>query len=149
MEYALDIADQYDASVELLNVADTIVEKVPSLPYPTKTYGFNIRSSEKPPVTKVTIPPWINPYKEKLEETNVQMLDEALKMANEAKPELEMTTKTLRGRPAEEIVEASDEGDFDLIVMGGKGLGDVKGMVLGSVSNRVANDAKGPVTIVK
>jgi nucleotide-binding universal stress UspA family protein len=153
MEYALDIADQYDASVELLNVADTSLESIPTFPYPTSTLGFartrGVNSRVNPPMTRTTLPPWVNSFKEKLEETNVQMLDEALKNAKEAKPELEIGTKALAGQPAEKIVEASEEGDFDLIVMGSKGLGDIKGMLLGSVSNRVANNAKVPVMIVK
>lgn len=52
-------------------------------------------------------------------------------------------------RPADEIVKTAKEGEFDLIVMGHRGLGRVKEFFLGSVSDRVADEAHCPVLIVK
>ena len=53
------------------------------------------------------------------------------------------------GRPSREIVKCAKEYDFDLIVMGSRGTtGDVDGMILGSVSNRVAGRAHCPVLVV-
>lgn len=53
------------------------------------------------------------------------------------------------GRPSREIVKCAKDYDFDLIVMGSRGTtGDVDGMILGSVSNRVAGRAHCPVLVV-
>ena len=60
----------------------------------------------------------------------------------------ESSIKVLRA-PAEKIVEASKEGNFDLIVMGSRGLGGVAEFLLGSVADRVADLAQCPVVIVK
>lgn len=53
------------------------------------------------------------------------------------------------GKPAERIVEVARTKDADLIVMGSRGLGRVRGWVAGSVSNRVANHAETSVLLVK
>jgi nucleotide-binding universal stress UspA family protein len=60
-----------------------------------------------------------------------------------------VSSTILEGRPADKIVEAAKEGGFDLIVMGSRGLGGVKEFFLGSVSDRVADEATCPVAIVK
>ena len=43
------------------------------------------------------------------------------------------------GDPATEIVRYAKKHDIDLIVIGTRGLGQVKGMLMGSVSRKVAN----------
>lgn len=53
------------------------------------------------------------------------------------------------GDPAAEIVGAAREHKADLIVMGSRGLGQIGGLVLGSVSERVLHLAHGPVLIVR
>lgn len=53
------------------------------------------------------------------------------------------------GRPADEIVELSEELNVDLIVMGSKGLGGVRRALMGSVSDSVARYARCPVMVVR
>ena len=57
--------------------------------------------------------------------------------------------KITDGHEAEEIVGFSAEKKFDLIVIGARGLGSVKEVFLGSVSNGVLHKSKIPVLIVK
>lgn len=53
------------------------------------------------------------------------------------------------GRPSRAIVDTASKSNFDLIVMGCRGTtGDVDGMLLGSVSQRVAGRAHCPVLVV-
>lgn len=66
-----------------------------------------------------------------------------------SKHRLRISTKILIGSPADKIVEESGEGNFDLIVMGSHGLGGIKGFLLGSVADRVADLAQCPVVVVK
>lgn len=47
------------------------------------------------------------------------------------------------------IAETAASLDIDQIVMGARGLGHIKGMLLGSVSQKVIQLSKCPVTIVK
>lgn len=53
------------------------------------------------------------------------------------------------GQPARTIVDYAKDHDIDLIVMGSRGIGDVEGTLLGSVSHKVANLASCMVTTVK
>jgi nucleotide-binding universal stress UspA family protein len=51
----------------------------------------------------------------------------------------------VRGEPAESILEVADREHADLIVMGRRGLGRLQGLIVGSVSERVARHAGVPV----
>ncbi len=53
-----------------------------------------------------------------------------------------------QGTAAEEILRLADEEGCDMIVVGSRGAGEVAGMLIGSVSQRVATHAKKPVLIV-
>ncbi len=53
------------------------------------------------------------------------------------------------GLPARVIINYAKDHKIDLIVMGSRGLGDVEGTLLGSVSHKVANLAGCMVTTVK
>ncbi|MDR5659980.1 universal stress protein [Serpentinicella sp. ANB-PHB4] len=53
------------------------------------------------------------------------------------------------GDAAKEIIDYVENNDFDLIVMGSKGLTGISKLVVGSVSNKVLNNVEVPVLIVK
>jgi len=57
--------------------------------------------------------------------------------------------RLIQGVPAEEIVKAADSEKVDLIVLGSRGLSEVRAFLLGSVSDRVSHHAKCPTLIVK
>ena len=59
------------------------------------------------------------------------------------------TSKILLDYSSEVILEYEEILDADLIVMGSRGLGVVKGVLLGSVSQYIIERAQGPVLIVK
>lgn len=58
-------------------------------------------------------------------------------------------TKVKRGHPAHTIVATAEKMEADLIVLGSRGHGDVTGLLLGSVSHKVASLAKCNVITVK
>lgn len=58
-------------------------------------------------------------------------------------------TEVRPGDPAGVILHSADEVDADLIVMGSRGLGNLEGMLLGSVSRKVTNLAKTACLTVK
>ncbi|WP_455630604.1 universal stress protein [Megamonas sp.] len=73
-----------------------------------------------------------------------------LNAALEKFPESMKVVKVYRtGDPAETITEYAKEIDADLIIMGSRGLGLVRGVLLGSVSKYVLEHTKCPVLIVK
>ncbi|MAZ04432.1 MAG: universal stress protein UspA [Sneathiella sp.] len=53
------------------------------------------------------------------------------------------------GQPARTIVKFAKERNVDLIVLGGRGHGDLEGLLLGSVSHKVTSLAHCPVMVVK
>jgi nucleotide-binding universal stress UspA family protein len=53
------------------------------------------------------------------------------------------------GSPAEEIINASDEGDYDLILIGSTGAHGAMRFLMGSVSDRVVRHASRPVMVVR
>ncbi len=53
------------------------------------------------------------------------------------------------GHIAKSILEVADEQGSDMIVMGSRGLGLLKGVLIGSVSQKVVEEAKIPVMVVK
>lgn len=68
---------------------------------------------------------------------------------NFAKSGVKLDIKVIWGDPAEEICREARERGFDLIVMGSRGLGEIRGFIMGSVSNRVVRHASTPVLIVR
>jgi len=63
--------------------------------------------------------------------------------------ELSYKTKIMHGEPGPTIVEYANKEQFDLVVIGSRGLNSLQEMVLGSVSHKVVKRANCPVLIVK
>ena len=55
----------------------------------------------------------------------------------------------VEGHAVQEIVKTAKEGNFDLIVMGARGVSHIRGLLLGSVSDGVIPHALCPVLVVK
>lgn len=77
-----------------------------------------------------------------------QTLKEAEKKAKKASLK-DIGKKVAIGDPASEIAEFAKKSDADLIVIGTRGHGEIKGMFLGSVSRKVSNLAQVNVLIVR
>lgn len=57
--------------------------------------------------------------------------------------------KTIQGYPARVITKVAEEGNYDLIIIGSRGLKTVRRAVLGSVSNAVMQGTNVSVMVVK
>jgi nucleotide-binding universal stress UspA family protein len=76
--------------------------------------------------------------------------DVVLTHAEESTPDGIETERVMEtGSPAPVIIDVAEENGVDLIVMGSRGLGLVKGVLLGSVSQYVVENAKCAVMVVK
>ena len=76
--------------------------------------------------------------------------DVVLTHAEESTPDGIETERVMEtGSPAPVIIDVAEECGIDLIVMGSRGLGLVKGVLLGSVSQYVVENAKCAVMVVK
>lgn len=58
-------------------------------------------------------------------------------------------TTLIEGDPAESIINYAKDYDVDIIVIGSRGLGSFKGLLLGSVSNKVSHRADRTCVIVR
>jgi len=67
-----------------------------------------------------------------------QILDIAERAAR-AGDVAEIEIRLVSGDPTDQIIKAAEGSSADLIVMGSRGLGDLKGLLLGSVSHKVAS----------
>ncbi|KAH0993091.1 hypothetical protein GBA52_004574 [Prunus armeniaca] len=76
---------------------------------------------------------------------------ETLDIASTAAKQKEITVvmKIYWGDAREKIIEAIDKVPLSLLVIGNRGLGKLKRVIMGSVSNFVVNNASCPVTVVK
>jgi nucleotide-binding universal stress UspA family protein len=134
LDFAVDIAEKYSAEILILSVIQPAI--TPVLQYP------QLGVPAPPPVA-------MSPYIKEVKDQHRKIISEAKKRIQKTKPNLNVTTKLLEGRPSDTIVETAEQGKFSLIVIGSQGLGGVKKFLLGSVSDRVADQARCPVLIVK
>jgi len=63
--------------------------------------------------------------------------------------EIGVDYKTTSGRPGSEIVKYAQKNKFDLIVIGARGIGAGKELLLGSVSRYVIHKSKTPVLLIR
>lgn len=92
----------------------------------------------------------LNEYKQAIdkayEETGKEILEEASELLAK---DIKVKTLLKHGDPGKVIIDTAKVEGVDLIVMGNRGLTPVSRVMLGSVSNKVLNNTKSSVLIVK
>ena len=63
--------------------------------------------------------------------------------------DFKVETLLVEGNPVQEIVKTANSGNFDLIVMGARGVSKIEEILLGSISSGVLKKATSPVLIIK
>ena len=62
---------------------------------------------------------------------------------------IKVSTIFKEGHPADTIAQVAADEKFDMVVIGSRGLGGLKKLFLGSVSNAVTQEVKTSVLVVK
>ncbi len=93
-------------------------------------------------IADAVIPFFVHPEKEAK-----KFLADAKKRA--AQKGILFKSKLVWGSPTTEIQDLANSKKFDLIVLGARGMGSVKELFLGSVSNAIVHKSKIPVMVVK
>ena len=127
LNHAVDLAAKWDARLILVSVVPPITPLVYMGPAPMykEQYTKAARASHQ------------------------RVLDQATRKIKDDHPEMQVETQLEEGRPADVIVETAKNEDIDLVVMGSRGMGGVKGWILGSTSRSVVDSCTKPVLIVK
>jgi len=136
LNHALELAKKFDGKITLLHVFSSVVPLATAV--------------ETPPTSTLTPPASTILAQEIVEETKrkgKRILDESAQVVEEHGISVD---KVLReGDAVKEIVAVAQEGKFDLIVLGHRGISKLKELFLGSVSEGVSHKAPCPVLIVK
>ena len=137
LDFALSLAETYSAELKLLNVYQPIA---PLFYFPSMSIP-----GSPPVVTPITTATFLKELKAQHE----KVLSAALRRTKRNRPNLKISTMLSEGRPSDKIIEAANEGEFDLIVLGSRGVGGIKEIFLGSVSYRIDDKAQCSVLLVK
>ena len=103
-------------------------------------------------INVIKVPPGIVLNKKKLESGSVKAIEMLMDGAKtkSGRHGVQLNYKIIKGAdPGYDIVQYSKKHRIDLIVIGARGLGGIKEIFLGSVSNYVVHKSKIPVMIVK
>lgn len=136
LEIAIQIAKKFCGKITLIHVYSVGAAPL-FMPEPaTLTPGIPIMAKEE--YLKIM---------ENAREAGLKILAKGEEKANAEGVEVE--TLLREGNVANEIVKTAEEGKFNLIVMGAKGISRIKEILIGSVSDGVVRKASCPVLITK
>ena len=130
LRYACHLLEHFDAEVDALYVKPDVVEMVREGAYAPFTTRNNMEQELERDAGKV-----------------VEEIIESCEVCLGGKIPCE--PRVAVGDPAEEIVHWAEAGQYDLIVLGGRGRSALKGLFLGAVSAKVLHHARQPVLIVR
>ena len=143
LDYTLEIADKFSASVLILNVFQ-----------PPPEFGYQLNMFQQPsalayPQGQIGYTPNAASFIKDLRKVHEDVLSRAVERATKLKPALKITAELKEGDASSKIVETAENGEFDLIIIGHRGGSKIKELFLGSTSERVAHRAKCAVLINK
>ena len=126
LSHAVALARSFNAEISILYVS-ALSQQVP---LPDQVKGFKIpANSSTDPVSFAK-----------------KIIAETLKFVPAG---IRVQTHDEMGEPRTAITEFAEQNSCDVIVMGSRGLGVIKGLLLGSVSTYVIRNSKCPVMIVR
>jgi nucleotide-binding universal stress UspA family protein len=111
---------------------------------------LSVVSTWHPPAMPMTPPYGSLPpegYFDQPKQEALDLLDKLIAALEARKPAVDVRTVISEGNPAEVLIERSKEAD--LMVVGSRGHGGFKGMLLGSVSQHLVAHAECPVVVVR
>jgi nucleotide-binding universal stress UspA family protein len=145
--------DGSDHSMRALNIAIEIAKKFGGKITLIHVYSVSVRPVVIPePATFAPGIPLMTPSEysrvaEAVKEVGARILAEGVERAKAEGVDVE--TMLREGHTVYEIVKAAREGEFNLIVMGARGLSRIKEIILGSVSEGVIRNAPCPVLVTR
>ena len=152
---AIDLASKYEARLTLVHV---LTHDHPSKDFARMAEVEHLSDSKKPKIsnkedTYSAVARFLGGTNEAKEAKVIVLLGEQiLKKASDSAKKAgvkNVTTEIRDGDYANSILEVANKVDADIIVMGRRGLSNLKGFVTGSVSHKVSQRAECSVLTVK
>ena len=137
LEKAIQIAKKFEAKITLIHVYSVYVQPI-LLPEPTTVGVSTVPLLTATEVSKVA---------ETARRVGNRILADGEQRAKSEKVQVEKML--VEGHAVQEIVRVAKEGNFDLVVMGARGLSKIKEILLGSVSDGVIHHVTCPILLVK
>lgn len=148
IDLAADIAGKYDARLVVVHVllrhsSESELEalcKEIAMPDSLEKKFEDIRQQFVEMVSSAYEPGYISVIvpDDLLNEVGDLILDNA-RLRAESNGAKDITTQILDGAPADMILATAEKEDANLIVMGSRGLGNIAGLLVGSVSHKVSH----------
>lgn len=137
LETAIGVAERFKGEITLIHIYSATVTP---LIVPEST---TLTPSGAPVVTSAEI----SKILEASRDTGRRILQDGAQKARSYG--VSVRTQLKEGSNVQEIVKTAKDGEFDLIVIGVKGVGKIRELLLGSVSLGVVKHAPCPVLVVK
>lgn len=132
--------DGSDNSYRALDAALLLSEKL----------GSNItviHVMEEVPITHIGSEKMLNELLKAYKKENQDILLKCTEIANQKG--LTIKTLLLQGNPASTILDYNKKEKFDLVIMGSRGLGKFKELILGSVSSKIVHHSPCAVLLIR
>jgi nucleotide-binding universal stress UspA family protein len=137
LERATEIAKKFSGKITLIHVYSVSIQPI-MLPEPTTLGSPGIPILTGAEVSRIA---------EAAREFGNRILRDGEEKVKAEKVQVEKTL--VEGHAVEEIVRAATEGNFDLIVIGARGISHIREILLGSVTDGVIHHVHCPVLVVK
>lgn len=102
---------------------------------------------EQVPITHIESEKLLSELLEAYRKENQEILSKCSKIASEKG--ISIKTLLLQGNPASVILDYCKKENFDLVIMGSRGLGKFKQLILGSVSNKIVHHCQCAVLLIR
>lgn len=102
---------------------------------------------EQVPITHIESEKLLSELLEAYKKENQEILSKCSNIASEK--ELSIKTLLLQGNPASVILDYSKKEKFDLVIMGSRGMGKFKQLILGSVSSKIVHHSPCAILLIR
>ena len=140
LETAAQVAKKFHAQLTLLHVYSFVAPVMVAESFTQATSGLPVIRSSLTPADLAEMEKEARQVGERI------LIEAKEKLASEG---IIVDSSLTEGNPVQEITRIAKEGTFDLIVMGIRGIGKLKELLVGSVSDGVIKQSSCPVLIVK
>jgi nucleotide-binding universal stress UspA family protein len=137
LEGAAQIAEKFSGKITLVHVYSVSVQPL-MMPEPSTSGSLGMPILTGAEVTKMI---------EAAQNVGNRILDDGERRIKSDK--VEVKKMLVEGHAVQEIVRIANEGNYDLIVLGARGISHMREILLGSVTDGVIHHVRCPVLVIK